>query len=1050
MSQEVGKVSVRVVPDTSTFRRELEAQLKSLNDKMDITFGADTSRIRKEVEAATKGLPDGKVKVTADTSAIQSDVKKATKGLAGGRSLDSYLIKMKVDRDNAIRDVEVAIAEMDSYAKANPVETKISLQNKQIRAGLATTLAELQAVAVLNPIDIPVKLDNNIFRNAATLTGMSAAKGMAGLGNTVSGAMQGLAGLGASAMSSLAGMAPMLMLIAAAATLVAPALALVSGALTLIPAAVAGVAAPIGAVILGLDGIKKAAENAGLTASSTGKRGKVTTTVGEQLAELKKAVSGTFEKDLTAPFEKLTNIVPKLTQPMQAVASGISSLASGFIDSISSVDGMRRIQDSITNIGKGLQNAGPGVKSFTDGLLTMVDKVATRFPGLGEGFSKLGDQFSNWVTKFTTPDATGVSKLDETLKSLKSTWDQISGMGGDLLSKGFEWMSDPSFGQDISTFFGNIRSFVNETLPSLKNGFSDFAGMLDGIAPTFKAIGATVETMGNLTKIFQGNKEGLTGLWDQITRDPKAQEAGTELGTQLAADLTAATKMGIDANGGVVGPTADLVPKDVGSVVQQQIAGQIEAASAPTKEALQNSITANGIDENVAKQLTQQVEAAITGAQHKMGELGPALQTKINEALLPLGTIAEKVGAAFSVIGPAFSAAFGNLVLAATTGCQQITVAVSSALVNLPQVVQGAFSGLASAAAGAFSPVVAMVVQGSNQILTAVSSTLTQLPSIVAGSFGAMTQAISGQMALAVQTVAGACGQMVSAAMSTAGSMFAAGASIGSSFASGIRSMSGLVAAAANDLMAAAHKPIPNSPADEGPFSGKGWVLYSGQSVGDAFAQGITNTTGKVGDAATQMAQTASDAIAKQAQDVKDQSAKLAEAMQVADQGSIKIGSISTGIKTGGMTDQKNALKVQQEQVDLQIQQMQLDKAMAGDKGQKAALQAELDKLKAQKDGLAVQQKQLDVAGKQGGESSKMAGSIDQAFNTMTKMPADFALANANQFMSDLGMSGEGLLPTLMQEGMGMVQNTIFNVSGISDALSMDKRRQATQALSFA
>ena len=65
------------------------------------------------------------------------------------------------------------------------------------------------------------------------------------------------------------------------------------------------------------------------------------------------------------------------------------------------------------------------------------------------------------------------------------------------------------------------------------------------------------------------------------------------------------------------------------------------------------------------------------------------------------------------------------------------------------------------------------------------------------------------------------------------------GFSVGESFADGIRRSIHLVKEASLDMAAAAHAAIPNSPAKIGAFSGKGWTLYSGESVADAFAEGF-------------------------------------------------------------------------------------------------------------------------------------------------------------------------------------------------------------------
>lgn len=72
------------------------------------------------------------------------------------------------------------------------------------------------------------------------------------------------------------------------------------------------------------------------------------------------------------------------------------------------------------------------------------------------------------------------------------------------------------------------------------------------------------------------------------------------------------------------------------------------------------------------------------------------------------------------------------------------------------------------------------------------------------------------------------------------------GYSIGESFAAGIRASIGMVRDASMMMVQAAHDPIPNSPAKIGPFSGKGWTLYSGESVAEAFAEGFTRKIGHV------------------------------------------------------------------------------------------------------------------------------------------------------------------------------------------------------------
>lgn len=72
------------------------------------------------------------------------------------------------------------------------------------------------------------------------------------------------------------------------------------------------------------------------------------------------------------------------------------------------------------------------------------------------------------------------------------------------------------------------------------------------------------------------------------------------------------------------------------------------------------------------------------------------------------------------------------------------------------------------------------------------------------------------------------------------------GHSLAESFARGITAGEWLVSQAAMGLAAAAHAPIPASPAKIGPFSGKGWTLYGGMETAEAFAEGFTRKIGQV------------------------------------------------------------------------------------------------------------------------------------------------------------------------------------------------------------
>ena len=59
----------------------------------------------------------------------------------------------------------------------------------------------------------------------------------------------------------------------------------------------------------------------------------------------------------------------------------------------------------------------------------------------------------------------------------------------------------------------------------------------------------------------------------------------------------------------------------------------------------------------------------------------------------------------------------------------------------------------------------------------------------------------------------------------------------------GIKSMASSVTGAVSDMLGSVRKYLPFSPAKKGPFSGRGWTLYSGRSIVEALAEGAAQRT---------------------------------------------------------------------------------------------------------------------------------------------------------------------------------------------------------------
>jgi hypothetical protein len=140
-----------------------------------------------------------------------------------------------------------------------------------------------------------------------------------------------------------------------------------------------------------------------------------------------------------------------------------------------------------------------------------------------------------------------------------------------------------------------------------------------------------------------------------------------------------------------------------------------------------------------------------------------------------------------------------------------------------------------------------------------------------------------------------------------------------------------------------------------------------------------------------------------------------------------------TPLSSGDIKEQIDALS--QQLLDLEIQRKTLmQQKYAG--ADKNALKAQLDQIAAQKNALGLQKDQLNYQLKYGGAVNQTTQGYQDQIKSLQQMPVNFATANANQFMTDLGWSGQGAIPSLLQQGMDFGTNFIFNVANMDDALS--------------
>jgi len=131
-------------------------------------------------------------------------------------------------------------------------------------------------------------------------------------------------------------------------------------------------------------------------------------------------------------------------------------------------------------------------------------------------------------------------------------------------------------------------------------------------------------------------------------------------------------------------------------------------------------------------------------------------------------------------------------------------------------------------------------------IWSGISSTVQSIISGITGFISGLVSSIASTISGVLGTVQGLQSQVIGV-FAGAGSWLAeSGRKIIQGLITGISGMVGRVKDAVGNVMSAARNLLPFSPAKEGPFSGKGWSLYSGRSIGEALATGMEDRTARV------------------------------------------------------------------------------------------------------------------------------------------------------------------------------------------------------------
>jgi hypothetical protein len=208
--------------------------------------------------------------------------------------------------------------------------------------------------------------------------------------------------------------------------------------------------------------------------------------------------------------------------------------------------------------------------------------------------------------------------------------------------------------------------------------------------------------------------------------------------------------------------------------------------------------------------------------------------------------------AALVVLGVAFYEAYHHIT--------PFRNAVNEVASFLKTVVVDAFHILQSVVTTVFSFIVGYISGQVNAVISFIGF-LSRIPGDIGGWFRSAYNAVVGALGDMVSFVSGIPGKVIGALGDVGSMLYDSGKSIIRGLINGIKNMAGGVKDAVSGVLKDARNLLPFSPAKEGPFSGKGWTLYSGQAMMQGLSEGIDSQLSAVKSSAARAMTAASSAF---------------------------------------------------------------------------------------------------------------------------------------------------------------------------------------------
>lgn len=215
-----------------------------------------------------------------------------------------------------------------------------------------------------------------------------------------------------------------------------------------------------------------------------------------------------------------------------------------------------------------------------------------------------------------------------------------------------------------------------------------------------------------------------------------------------------------------------------------------------------------------------------------------------------MSAIRSVISSVWNAISSTISSVLNGIRSTVTSIWNGIRSTITSVLNGIRSVVTSIWNGIRSTISSVLNGIRSVVTNVWNSIRSAISSAMSAISSglssawnaarnLVTNAVNAIRNAVTNGFNRVVSFISSIPGRITSALGNLGNLLKGAGKSLIDGFLGGIKGAWGKVTGFVKDGLGKLRNLLPFSPAKEGPFSGSGYTLYSGQALIDDFAKGI-------------------------------------------------------------------------------------------------------------------------------------------------------------------------------------------------------------------